>query len=125
MPAAGCGETIFGGGQPGNSGEHLSKFEPHSPAEKCGQGGHLAAGIDKHGHKLGSADLLISELDRGAQVPQLEVFEKLVLGGEAAGRPAEFPGIIPVEKLANRSPLRRPRHYCAANLEKGGRLRMP
>lgn len=69
--------------------------------------------------------MFFGEVYGGTEIAQLEVFHKLVIDREAAGRAAEFAGIIPVEKSANLPPLRGTRHDGVAYLEQGRRLGMP
>jgi len=69
--------------------------------------------------------LFVGEVDGCAEVAKLEVLYKFVIGREAARRALEFAGIVPVEKLADGSPVLEVRHDRVARFEQRRRLGMP
>jgi hypothetical protein len=60
--------------------------------------------------------LFVGEGDGGAKIAKLEVFHELVIGREAARWAAKFASVIPVKKLADRTPFVGARHDCIPDL---------
>jgi hypothetical protein len=101
------------------------EFQSDGAAEKGRDGEHGAAGGNKGRHKCWGADLFIGEVDGGAQITKLEVFNKFVFSRKSARRAAEFAGIVPVEKFANRTPFLRASDDSVADFDQRLRFRVP
>lgn len=69
--------------------------------------------------------MLVGEVHGGAEIAQLEVFHKFVVGREAARGTAKFAGVVPVEKFTDIPPFLGARHDGVADSEQGRGLGMP
>lgn len=69
--------------------------------------------------------MCVGEVDGRAEIAKLEVLHKFVIGGEAAGRTAEFASVVPVEEFADGAPFLGLGDDRVANFEQRRGLGMP